>query len=34
MTGWAKIACGRRSWANLLGRRLSRYVRTEAWSWL
>jgi membrane fusion protein (multidrug efflux system) len=34
MTGWAKIGCGRRQWADLLGRRLARYVRTEAWSWL
>jgi multidrug efflux pump subunit AcrA (membrane-fusion protein) len=34
MTGWAKIGCGQRPWAQLLGRRLMRYIRTEAWSWL
>jgi multidrug efflux pump subunit AcrA (membrane-fusion protein) len=34
MTGWAKIECGRRSWGILLGRRVLRYLRTEAWSWL
>jgi multidrug efflux pump subunit AcrA (membrane-fusion protein) len=33
MTGWAKVACGQRSWGALLGRRALRYLRTEAWSW-
>jgi putative peptide zinc metalloprotease protein len=33
MTGNAKIFCGRRSVAELLTRRLARYVRVEFWSW-
>lgn len=33
MSGWAKIACGKRPIGALLTRRLVRYARTEAWSW-
>jgi multidrug efflux pump subunit AcrA (membrane-fusion protein) len=33
MSGWAKIACGKKPVGVLLTRRLTRYLRTEAWSW-
>jgi multidrug efflux pump subunit AcrA (membrane-fusion protein) len=33
MTGHAKIVCGPRTIANLLTRRLARYLRVEFWSW-
>ncbi len=33
MTGNAKILCGRRSIAQLLTRRIARYLRVEFWSW-
>jgi multidrug resistance efflux pump len=33
MTGHAKISCGPRRIADLLTRRLSRYLRVEFWSW-
>jgi hypothetical protein len=34
MSGWAKIACGKQPIGALLTRRVVRYVRTEAWSWI
>jgi len=33
MSGWAKIDCGRRPLGAVLLRRVSRYLRTEVWSW-
>src|SRR5262249_8713969 len=33
MSGWAKIACGRRPLGAILFRRVARYLRTEVWSW-
>jgi multidrug resistance efflux pump len=33
MTGWAKIHCGGRPLGGILLRRVSRYLRTEVWSW-
>jgi HlyD family secretion protein len=32
-SGWAKIDCGQKSLGEILLRRVSRYVRTEVWSW-
>jgi hypothetical protein len=33
MTGMARISCGKRTFFDLLTRRLARYVRVEFWSW-
>jgi hypothetical protein len=33
MTGTAKIYCGTRRIAELVTRRLARYIRVEVWSW-
>jgi multidrug efflux pump subunit AcrA (membrane-fusion protein) len=33
MSGWAKIDCGRRPLGAILLRRVTRYLRTEVWSW-
>jgi putative peptide zinc metalloprotease protein len=33
MTGYAKIACGKRSLASLIFRRLVQFIRVEFWSW-
>jgi HlyD family secretion protein len=33
MTGFAKIACGKRSLASLIFRRLVHFIRVEFWSW-
>ncbi len=33
MTGYAKVYCGKLSLANLLTRRIVRYLRVEVWSW-
>jgi hypothetical protein len=33
MTGQAKIVCGRKSIAGLIGRRLARTFKVEFWSW-
>jgi RND family efflux transporter MFP subunit len=33
MSGWAKIHCGDRPLGSILLRRVTRYLRTEVWSW-
>jgi len=33
MTGQAKVVCGRRNIAGLIGRRLARTFKVEFWSW-